>query len=189
MVKSQLRKQYTLQRNALDPEQWELMNQEMLEQFSTIALDGIQFLMSYYPLPEQKEFDTTACEDLLRLQNDKLNIYWPRLSADETSMDAVLKIDNGSFSANKYNILEPVGSEIIEPQLLDAIFVPLLAFDLQGYRVGYGKGYYDRYLTKCAQDVVKIGFSFFEAVERIDNIHQFDVPLNFCITPKRVYEF
>jgi 5-formyltetrahydrofolate cyclo-ligase len=55
--------------------------------------------------------------------------------------------------------------------------------------VGYGKGYYDRYLKRCAQDVVKIGFSYFDAIDAIEDINEFDVPLNYCITPMRVYEF
>jgi len=67
--------------------------------------------------------------------------------------------------------------------------IPLLAFDQHGYRVGYGKGYYDKFLSQCREDVVKIGLSFFEPVDNIDDINQFDISLNYCVTPQQVYEF
>ena len=104
-------------------------------------------------------------------------------------MDAYLIEENKLFIKNKFNILEPLDGEIIQPQLLDIIFVPLIAFDNKGYRVGYGKGFYDRYLPGCRKDAVKMGFSFFDAVDKIDDINEFDVPLNLCITPTYIYEF
>jgi 5-formyltetrahydrofolate cyclo-ligase len=76
-----------------------------------------------------------------------------------------------------------------EPQEIDLVIVPLLAFDEKGIRVGYGKGYYDRYLKDCREDCLKVGFSYFEAVERIEDADEFDVPLDFCITPNRIYVF
>jgi len=72
---------------------------------------------------------------------------------------------------------------------IDLIFVPLLAFDETGNRVGYGKGFYDKFLTKCRPDAIKVGLSYFEAIDRISDSEQFDIPLNYCITPQRIYEF
>jgi 5-formyltetrahydrofolate cyclo-ligase len=69
------------------------------------------------------------------------------------------------------------------------VLVPLLAFDESGYRVGYGKGFYDRFLQQCRKDVLTVGFSYFDAIDKIEDTHQFDVPLNYCITPHRIYEF
>jgi 5-formyltetrahydrofolate cyclo-ligase len=65
----------------------------------------------------------------------------------------------------------------------------LLAFDTRGYRVGYGKGYYDRFLTECRPDVIKVGLSFFEPEKQIDDINRFDIPLNYCVTPQQVFQF
>ena len=189
MLKQQARKAFIDLRRSLSGEDYITMNQQMLDLFRTVSLQGIQHLLSYYPIPERKEFDTIACEQLLKLDNGLLRIYWPRISLDGYEMQPVLKDENTVLVKNRFNIAEPADGEIIDPQLLDAVFVPLLAFDLQGYRVGYGKGFYDRFLARCSEDVVKIGFSYFEALERIDDIDQYDVPLNFCITPGRVYEF
>ncbi len=69
------------------------------------------------------------------------------------------------------------------------IFVPLLAIDKKGFRIGYGKGFYDKWLAHCRQDCIKVGFSYFEPIDRIDGLHEFDLPLDICITPHNVYVF
>lgn len=189
MFKKEIRKYYSQQRTALSDADFLQLSRQMVDLFGTLSLQGIQYLLSYYPIPEKKEFDVTICEQLLSLENAQLTVLWPRLQLDGVTMEAHVKTAGTVLEKNRFNILEPVNTEQVEAQLIDAVFVPLLAFDLKGYRVGYGKGFYDRYLARCAQDVVKIGFSFFDALERIDDIDQFDVPLNYCITPSRVYEF
>jgi 5-formyltetrahydrofolate cyclo-ligase len=77
----------------------------------------------------------------------------------------------------------------VDADQLDMVFVPLIAFDEQGYRAGYGKGFYDRFLATCRPDCIKVGFSYFAAVDRLEDRHQFDVPLDLCITPHNAYVF
>jgi 5-formyltetrahydrofolate cyclo-ligase len=72
---------------------------------------------------------------------------------------------------------------------MDVVFVPLLAFDENGQRVGYGKGFYDRFLNECKEDVITVGLSFFEAENELIEANATDVPLRYCVTPERVYEF
>lgn len=189
MVKKEIRRVYIEKRNQLDADQIKLRTETIVNNFRTVALQGAQILLSYYPIPERREFDVTICEELLVLENQNLQIAWPKLLPDNVNMQAIAVHANTVLAKNIYNIPEPVSRECIDPQLIDVIFVPLLAFDNKGYRVGYGKGFYDRYLPQCAQDVVKIGFSFFESVNAIEDINEYDVPLNYCITPTRVYEF
>jgi 5-formyltetrahydrofolate cyclo-ligase len=69
------------------------------------------------------------------------------------------------------------------------ILVPLLAFDLKGFRVGYGGGYYDRFLVQCRPDAVRIGLSYFDPVEKIVDIDRYDVTLHSCVTPDETYHF
>jgi len=189
LVKKEIRKIYIEKRNLLDADEIKEMSENMLNNFRSISLQGAQILLSYYPIRERREFDVTICEQLLTLENEHLQIAWPKLLEDNVSMQAIAVHSNTVLAENKYNILEPVSDEYIDPQVIDVVFVPLLAFDNKGYRVGYGKGFYDRYLPKCAQDVVKIGFSYFEALDAIEDVNEYDVPLNYCITPMRVYEF
>lgn len=69
------------------------------------------------------------------------------------------------------------------------VLIPLLAFDKKGYRVGYGKGFYDRFLADCRPDVVKVGLSVFEPIDEIADLNEFDIKMDFCITPNRVWQF
>ncbi|MFT7351177.1 MAG: 5-formyltetrahydrofolate cyclo-ligase [Flavobacterium sp.] len=88
---------------------------------------------------------------------------------------------------------EPINNENelieINSTKIDVVFVPLLAFDLQGNRVGYGKGFYDKFLANCKPTTIKIGISFFEAEEKISDVFAKDVKLDYCITPEKVYSF
>lgn len=189
MVKKEIRKIFSEKRFELSAQEMEQMTESIVSNFRTLSLQGVQVLLSYYPVTERNEFNVSICEQLLLLENDNLIVAWPRLLEDNVTMEAAPVKKDTVLIKNRFDIFEPSGNESIDPQLIDAIFVPLLAFDTKGYRVGYGKGYYDRFLSRCAQDVVKIGFSFFEAVDAVSDINEFDVPLNHCITPMRVYEF
>lgn len=189
MVKKAIRKIFNEKRDALDPSSIPDLEQQIVSNFESLALQGIQQLLSYCAIIGRCEFNVTVCEQLLKLENPALEIHLPKLMNDGVTMEAVKITEETSFWLNKYHIREPLSDNYTAPQLIDAVFVPLLAFDTRGFRVGYGKGFYDRYLARCAQDVVKIGFSWFEAIDVIDDIDEFDVPLNYCITPMRVYEF
>jgi len=161
----------------------------ILNIFQKISFDNLYYLLSYYPLIERNEFDVTECQNILQAKIPRVKIAWPKILGDGVSMEAHLLSDNQHFEKNIYNIPEPVEGTVLEPAHIDVVFVPLLAFDKKGFRVGYGKGFYDRYLPLCRPNLIKIGFSFFEAVDRIADINEFDVPLNYCITPIRLYEF
>jgi 5-formyltetrahydrofolate cyclo-ligase len=69
------------------------------------------------------------------------------------------------------------------------VLIPLLAFDKKGNRVGFGKGYYDKFLVHCKPTVLKVGLSFFDPVDEIEDIIGIDIPLDFCVTPKAIHFF
>jgi 5-formyltetrahydrofolate cyclo-ligase len=68
------------------------------------------------------------------------------------------------------------------------VLVPLLAFDKQGNRVGYGKGYYDRFLSTCT-NARSIGISLFQEPVSIDGLHEKDKSLNHVLTPQSILTF
>ena len=76
----------------------------------------------------------------------------------------------------------------IQDNQIEVVFIPLLVFDEKGHRVGYGKGFYDTFLKNCP-NAIKIGLSFFEAEAKIDDHKAYDIPMNYCITPNRIYHF
>jgi 5-formyltetrahydrofolate cyclo-ligase len=78
---------------------------------------------------------------------------------------------------------------VIAADRLDIVFVPLLAVDKQGNRVGYGKGFYDRFLRKCAPGCQFIGLHYFDLEDRIDDVLPTDIRLNAVVMPNKVVRF
>jgi len=189
MVKSQVRRDYSQKRLDLQPQEIAAYTAAIKSLFENFGLPAIQLLLSYYPVTDRKEFNVGVCEQVLFQKFPLVRIAWPKTDPDTLAMEAHVLDEHGLFAKNKYDILEPIGNNILAPDLIDMVFVPLLAYDTKGFRVGYGKGYYDRYLMRCRNDVIKMGFSFFEPVDTIEDINEFDVPLDYCITPSRLYEF
>jgi 5-formyltetrahydrofolate cyclo-ligase len=104
-------------------------------------------------------------------------------------MNHFLLTDNTVIKKNAYNIPEPIDGIEVPSTKIDVVFVPLLTYDTKGSRIGYGKGFYDRFLAECKPDVIKIGLSFFPP-ETIDfESDSTDIGLDFCVTPEKVYEF
>ena len=90
---------------------------------------------------------------------------------------------------NHFGIPEPVQTKNRKQKIgnFDIILVPLLAVDERGHRVGYGGGYYDRFLAQCRPDCQKIGLSLFPPVGRIDGVEPTDVPLDGWISPEGIF--
>ena len=104
-------------------------------------------------------------------------------------MTHFLLTDSTKLVKNSYNIPEPVDGIQISTEQIDVVFIPLLAFDKTGHRIGYGKGFYDRFLANCKPETLKIGLSFFKAeITNFDYLSS-DIGLNYCITPNKNYKF
>ncbi len=190
MTKQELRKIYKQKRVSISPTERLKLDDLLLIQLQRVALhNNIQFIMSFWPLEHHGEMNMHLFTRYLEHAFPDLKITFPIIDFSSTKMHAILVNDDTEFIENKYGIPEPREGEEVAAEELDLILVPLLAFDMNGYRVGYGKGFYDRFLKKCRNNVITIGFSYFDAVEKIEDANQFDVPLNYCITPHKVYEF
>ena len=91
---------------------------------------------------------------------------------------------NNPLVINKYGIPEPVSNKIVYP---DILLVPLVAFDKKLNRIGYGGGFYDRYLKrlKRIKKIITIGLAYsFQEVKKIP-INDYDIKLDFIITEKK----
>jgi len=189
MRKQEARSLYRKKRDAVsqtDKMKWDDL---LLIQFQTVELPQLDCLLNFYPIEQNNEVNTFLIADFLHFRNPGLNICYPRTNLQDNTMQAIHCSADTIFEANAYNIPEPLGGEAVDPQLIDLVIVPLLAFDEEGNRVGYGKGFYDRYLRACRPDCLRIGFSYFEAIPEVGDASEFDVPLDLCITPQRIYVF
>lgn len=190
MTKSELRQIFKSRRSQLSSQEMLKMNDLILIRFQQIAFDAdISTMLSYSPVKGLKEVDTHTLTDFLAFRIPGLTVAYPVADFATHTMKAIVVSEDSAFEENKYGIAEPIDGTLIDPGEIDLVFVPMLAFDQKGYRVGYGKGFYDRFLADCREDCIRIGFSFFDPVPAISDINQFDVPLNYGVTPDVVYEF
>ena len=141
----------------------------------------------FLPIVELNEVNTEFILQIL-MGKDK-EIVISKTDFDNRKMAHFLLTENTKIRKNEYNIPEPIDGIEVPSDKIDVVFVPLLAFDKKGNRVGYGKGFYDNFLNECKTDVIKIGLSFFEPEEEIDEVFESDIPLDFCVTPSKIYQF
>jgi 5-formyltetrahydrofolate cyclo-ligase len=189
MQKKEARRIFKKKKEALSVSEQMKWDDLLLIQFQTVDWPQLTNVMSFYPILEMKEINSFILTDYLHFRNPSLQLFYPKTNFDSHTMQAIHCTADTSFEENKYGIFEPVQGEAIDPRELDMIIVPLLAYDKKGCRVGYGKGFYDRFFKDCHEDCLKVGVSYFEPVDVIEDAADFDVPLDLCITPQQVYVF
>lgn len=164
-------------------------NDLLLLQFQKISLPFLDCVHSYIPSEKLAEPDTSLILRYLLFKFPGLKIAAPKIDLQSLRMQHYHVTEFDTLEQNIYGIDEPVSGNLIEPHDVDLIIVPLLAFDLNGNRVGYGKGYYDRFLADCRSDAMKVGLSFFDPVPLIVDADGLDIPLNYCCTPEKIYNW
>ena len=187
MQKSYLRKKYNKLRSDLSQTEIDKLNNAILKNIEELDIYNKVFFHVFLTMENKKEIDTSILINKLWEENKKLSASVSNFK-NNTLVNYRFK-PSTEINVNSWGIPEPINAKEIEDSEIDVVFVPLLAFDKRGYRVGYGKGFYDRFLSNCKKDVIKIGISFFEAEDIIEDVHEADVKLDYCVTPQRIYVF
>lgn len=187
MSKSELRKKYKSLRKSLSESEIDDKSLAIANQLLKLNIWDKSFYHIFLTIEEQQEVNTEYILNILS-GKDK-NIVISRSNFDDYSMSHVLLTDSTRIKKNAYNIPEPVDGIPITSELIDVVFIPLLAFDKLGHRIGYGKGFYDRFLAQCKAETLKIGLSFFEAHKEDFEVSPSDIALDYCITPEKVFQF
>lgn len=188
-TKEQLRKNYLERRKAITEQERAKLDDLLLIQLQRIPLMHLHTLFSYIPMEHMAEPNTYFFTRYLETVIPELQTTYPVTDLKNSTMQAYLTDEQTEFVKNRFGTIEPVSDVIIPPEEIDLVFTPLLVADEQGYRVGFGKGIYDKYLQQCRHDVLKIGFCYFEPVAAISDIHKNDIPLDILITPFNIFEF
>lgn len=186
MLKKELRLNYFQFRNELSSETISNYSLEIANRVLELPVWTFDFYHLFLSITEKNEIDTGFIMSIL--QGKDKNIALPKVF-DDTNLVHYLLTDNTILRKNQWNIPEPVDGLEVPPLKIDVVFIPLLAFDKLGYRVGYGKGFYDKFLKECREDVIKIGLSLFKPVDKISDTQKYDVPMDYCVTPEKVYIF
>jgi len=189
VTKAALRKIYKEKRKKISWKDKECWTDLILVNFQKLDLPFINCVHTYLAIKDQNEVETGNITRYLSFKNLGLKIVVPKINLNEGEMKHYIFNDAVEMASGLFGIIEPVKGEKVSADEIDLVITPLLAFDKRGYRVGYGKGFYDKFLSDCNEEVIKIGLSFFEPEAQIDDINQYDIPLNYCVTPQRVFDF
>lgn len=191
MTKKELRKQYKEKRSSLSESEYQQRCERIVEKvLENFDFSTIHYLHLFLPIRIQKEIDTFPLIEQLQSKYPQLRLVVPRVVPNSFEMEHYL-YDVATITLSEWGIPEPMpdSSQKVSPQKIDTVLLPLLVFDEKGNRVGYGKGFYDRFLTECRPEVQKIGLCLEEAVPLIEEVGEWDIPLDFCVSPQRCYEF
>lgn len=185
-TKAQLRTFYKEKRAQLTPEAIEEYSLQIANEALKLNIWDKTYYHIFLPISEKKEVNTEYMLHIL--QGKDKSIVLPKASFETGAMKHILLQENTVLKTSPYGITEPVSGIEVQTAQIDVVFVPLLAYDLHGNRIGYGKGFYDRFLSECNPNTLFIGLSFFEPEAEI--VHEIiDIPLHFCITPRKIYSF
>lgn len=187
MNKKDIRKKYKSLRQALSIETIEDFSLAIANNLLRLPIWEKSYFHLFLTIEEQQEVATEYVLQILAGKDKEIIVS----KSDFTTFEMVhyLLTDNTKFQKNEYNIPEPIEGIEVPDSKIEVVFVPLLAYDKLGNRVGYGKGFYDRFLSKCKPETIKIGLSFFDPEIEIEDASSMDMKLNYCVTPHQVYAF
>ena len=187
-TKQELRSAYRQLRKKLSSEQVKLKSKEICRQVETWLAENpnLDHFHMFFPIDRFNEVNTFYIKELLE-SKDK-TIYTSQVLKEELGMETLKLPKDAAFFLDEWGIPVPQESIMVSPGKLQVVFVPLLAYDINGNRVGFGKGYYDSFLAKLSPEVIKVGLSFFEPESQIIP-EEHDVRLTMCITPEKVLFF
>ncbi len=187
MNKKELRKKYKELRQFLSAEEIEDKSLAIANQLLRLDIWDKLYYHLFLTIEEQKEINTEYILQILAGKDKEIVIS--KCNFETLSMTHFLLTDNTKIKKNSYNVPVPIDGLEVPDVKIDVVFVPLLAYDKQGNRVGYGKGFYDNFLSKCKPKTIKIGLSFFPPEEKIEAVSESDVKLDFCVTPDAIFSF
>jgi 5-formyltetrahydrofolate cyclo-ligase len=186
MNKVQLRKDFQERREGLSVEELMSKSSQIADQLlKCIDFSSIRVVHVFLPIISRKEIDTFRLIEKITNRFPEVSFLVPIMEKGEL-LNCVY--NNGdTLIKTQYGIPEPK-IRVFSDSIPDLVITPLLAFDQRGYRVGYGGGYYDKYFATLPSNVLKVGVSCFKSIEAIDDLNEFDFPMDMCVTPNNIYE-
>ena len=175
MNKSEIRKKILKIRKNNQIKNQNISFKEILNIFKEIKIKK-KIIGGYYPY----NYEIDSLHILEKFEKKKYRISLPKIRKN-SQMDFFQWSFNDPLIINRYGIPEPISNKIEHPNIL---LVPLVAYDKDLNRLGYGGGFYDRYIKKIKKkkDVITIGFAYsFQKIKQI-KINKHDIKLDFVLT-------
>lgn len=186
MLKAELRKKYTQKRKALSADEAFLLSESIFKNFVDYfkPVTG-QKVHIFMPIGKFMEIDTQLFINYFSSRN--IRVFVPKIVS--MKLISVEIFTDTEFETNAWGISEPVSDEDSGCLDFDYVITPLLYCDHKGNRVGYGKGFYDGFFEKISEKSKKTGVNYFNPDENIDDVWEYDIPLDYLVTPTDVLSF
>lgn len=186
--KSKIRQVFLRKRKFLKADELERRSATLLELFkSSFDLDKYKYVHVFLPIEKQNEVNTWPIVEYL--EGNGMQVVLSKSDLTSNHMTHYLLDRSIGIETNKWGIPEPVAGQRVLEEQLDLVLVPLLVFDREGNRIGYGKGYYDQFLSRCRSDCLKVGLSLIPPVDALPGMEPTDIKLDYCISPTGLYTF
>lgn len=187
MNKDQLRKLYIQKRKALSEVEFKQLNKTVVDNFfKGIDLSSVKVLHTFLPIEKNREVNTWLIINKIKADFPSIKISIPRINNQSAMIESFYYEKAEQLELNMWDIPEPKQGMPTDVNDLDLVLVPLLAFDRAGNRVGYGRGFYDKFLATVPEKAVKVGLSLFPPVKEIEGMSANDIPLDRAVTPEKV---
>lgn len=184
MLKKELRTKYKELRKELSNNEIDKRSRAIVRLIDNHIDLSNKVVSLFLPIKKHKEVNTYFLLDYLKQKNIKITA--PKSDFKTVTLTHVLIENKTQIEVSNFGIPEPKKGISVDINTIDLVFVPFLAVDKKGFRVGYGKGFYDRFLSHCKPDCLFIGLHLFESFEQIDDIHEGDIPLHLIISPDKI---
>jgi len=173
----------------------ELSSSKFKEESSQLVQKTIELIKKYKPecihcfLPIHSKGEINTILIIQYCWKNNINVVVPVSNFENGTLKNAEFRPHTKTKQTKNNITEPIDPIWEKNDNIDIVITPLLAFDPKGYRVGYGKGFYDRFFASLHKDAKRIGISLFKPCKGIENLTKQDIPLTHCVTPNKTYSF
>ncbi len=185
MRKAELRKMYKTKRFQLSPAEIQQLSFKILENMKRMDIWDFSVYHIFLPIAQNHEINTFPIIDELFSKNKRVVV--PKVSGSELINCEIQK--ETEFEIGKFNTLEPKEIQLVDNKLVELVFMPMMVCVKNGDRVGYGGGFYDRWLNQFEKKPVKIGLNFFPPVDEIQDAAEWDVRLDYSVTPDEIVSF
>ena len=188
LKKDIIRKEYAKKRQELSSLQFQEASSQLIQNIiELIKKNHPECIHCFLPIQSKDEINTAMIIQYCWENNIKVVV--PVSNFDDGTLKTAEFKPYTKTKLTKHNIPEPIDPVWTNNDAIDLVITPLLAFDLKGYRVGYGKGFYDRFFASLPKETQKVGISLFGPCEAIENINEHDIPLTHCVTPNKIFTF
>ena len=189
MNKQAIRKEYLALRKAITTEEVHhkstIVCQKAMELITTEQAKNVHLFL---PIAKNKEVDTMPLFHQL-LAHESITPVISKTHWNSKTLTHHPMSTRDELVESKLGIPEPAHQRLFDIKALDMVLVPLLAFDSAGNRLGYGAGFYDRFLSQCPEGTLKVGLSLLPPMNGTLPVDAQDVPLDVCLTPEKTYDF